>query len=160
MSMGWELVPLIAPVVALLAGFAIGRSTGKSVARIRELGAQVEALGKDCEQAAGELAAAKAEIERGQRELESYRSRVTDHFAGTSEHFRDLSLRYRALFDHLSQGARSLCPDGSPGLEGGPEAPLLSTEAQASDAASPSPGGAEPPAEASATGGKPAPSET
>jgi uncharacterized membrane-anchored protein YhcB (DUF1043 family) len=136
--MGWELTPYLVPLFALAVGVVIGRLTGRRAARVRELGAQVETLNKESERAAGELAAAKAEIGRRRKELEDYRTRVSDHFAGTSERFRDLSLRYRALFDHLSEGARGLCPDGFPALEGGPEAKALPAEPEAA-------GGDQPP---------------
>ncbi len=41
----------------------------------------------------------------------AYRDRVSRHFERTSDLVRDLTLQYRAVYDHLSDGARELCPD-------------------------------------------------
>jgi uncharacterized membrane-anchored protein YhcB (DUF1043 family) len=45
-------------------------------------------------------------------ELQEYREQVTEHFSATSDLFQTLTEQYRALYDHLSHGARDLCsPD-------------------------------------------------
>lgn len=102
----------------LVAGWLLGRFSGRSAAQSRELAARVETLRKECEFATAELAAAKAQIAHERSEQEQYRTRVSDHFAGASERFRDLSLQYRSLFEHLSEGARALCGDSFAALEG------------------------------------------
>jgi len=104
--------------VGLVVGWLIGRFSGSSAARARELAARVETLRKECEHASAELGAAKTQLTHERFEREQYRTRVSDHFAGASERFRDLGLQYRSLFDHLSEGARELCGDSFAALEG------------------------------------------
>ena len=48
-----------------------------------------------------------------------YRGKVADHFAGTSERLRELTLQYRAIYNHLAEGAGELCPESFEKLEGG-----------------------------------------
>jgi uncharacterized membrane-anchored protein YhcB (DUF1043 family) len=50
---------------------------------------------------------------------------VSEHFGDTSRLLRDLTLQYRSVYEHLSEGARALCAEGSLTLEGLPESPLL-----------------------------------
>jgi uncharacterized membrane-anchored protein YhcB (DUF1043 family) len=73
-----------------------------------------------------ELERARAEIREGQKELErtregheTYRGKVADHFVGTSERLRELTFQYRAIYNHLAEGAGELCPEGFQKLEGG-----------------------------------------
>ena len=113
------LIQLLAMLaVGLVVGWLIGRFSGSSAARTRELAARVETLRKECEHASAELGAAKTQLAHERFEREQYRTRVSDHFAGASERFRDLGLQYRSLFDHLSEGARELCGDSFAALEG------------------------------------------
>ena len=65
------------------------------------------------------------EIERANSEREEYGSRVVEHFSGTSELMRDLTVQYRAVYDQLTQGATSLCPEGSVGLQDGLQPEML-----------------------------------
>jgi uncharacterized membrane-anchored protein YhcB (DUF1043 family) len=129
-TVGYVLVLLVA---ALLGGWLVGRFTGRAATRARDLAAEVEALRKECELSADELAAARAQIERARAELEQYRARVSTHFAGASDRFRDLSLQYRSLFDHLSEGARSLCGGEFTALDDGPAAGALAAKTSAPD---------------------------
>ncbi|HEY5658086.1 MAG TPA: DUF1043 family protein [Myxococcota bacterium] len=110
-----------AAAIGLAAGFVVGRRTGRSAERIRELEAHVERLEKQREQALAELAAAREMLRRKQEELDAYRGRVAEHFAGTSELLRDLTHRYRSVYAHLTAGASELCPEGFVGLEEGLE---------------------------------------
>lgn len=110
---------IIAAFVLLGGGFAVGRLTGSSQAGIRELKGKLETAQKERELAQGSLEAAKAEIARVESEREEYGSRVVDHFSATSELMRDLTVQYRAVYDQLTRGATSLCPDGSVGLQDG-----------------------------------------
>lgn len=97
-----------------LIGLALGRASNKAERRIRELETDLEA--------------ARADHDR-------YRGDVSAHFGRTSELFRDMTLQYRAVYEHLADGARTLCPDKTDVLPaGGPEA-LLSGAASASAAA-------------------------
>lgn len=127
----WQQIALYAaPVVALVLGLVLGRRTGAG-ARVGELEGRCEELGKDLERARAEVRAGVEALERTREELEGYRGRVTEHFAGTSDLLRDLTLQYRAVYDHLAEGARELCPEGFPGLEGGAELARLEREAGA-----------------------------
>lgn len=46
-----------------------------------------------------------------QEELGQYRKDVTQHFVQTSSLVNDMTESYRAVFDHLSHGAKQLCGD-------------------------------------------------
>ena len=71
--------------------------------------------------------AAKLEVEltEARRQTDVYRAQVEKHFERTSDLFRDLTDQYSALYGHLAEGARALCPDGSPALGLGLNDPLL-----------------------------------
>ena len=102
----------------LAAGFLLGRSTGAQRRRVRE-------LEKDLRLASVRLEGAAEELKRSEQQLEDYRNQVVAHFAGTGEKLRDLTLQYRAVWEHLGEGARALCPEGSLRLFGGLEALAL-----------------------------------
>lgn len=114
--------PLLIVVALLLVGggfligLALGRSSSKLEARVREL--------------EGELAESHASLAR-------YREEVGGHFGKTSDLLRDLTLQYRAVYDHLAEGARSLCPDLSNGLPAGGVERLLAEQSETRGAASP-----------------------
>jgi uncharacterized membrane-anchored protein YhcB (DUF1043 family) len=79
--------------IGLLAGIGLGRRAGRGAAkRARDLEDQ--------------LMAAEDEMKR-------YRAQVSDHFSETSKLLRDLTLQYRNVYEHLADGARTLCPDGA-----------------------------------------------
>jgi uncharacterized membrane-anchored protein YhcB (DUF1043 family) len=42
-----------------------------------------------------------------------YRGQVSEHFGETSRRLRDLTLQYKSVYEHLADGARTLCPEGS-----------------------------------------------
>ena len=110
-------------------GFGLGLRASAARARARQLEGQLEDLQKEHERA-------HAEIQAGREELERYRGKVADHFAGTSERLRELTLQYRAIYNHLSEGAGELCPEGFEKLEGGLGLDALPEE---SDAPNPEP---------------------
>jgi len=58
--------------------------------------------------------AAKLEDELAhlKQDFEGYRGKVDAHFLETSELFQDMTERYRAVYEHLATGARSLCSEG------------------------------------------------
>ena len=148
---------VFAAFVALVAGFLIGRRTGKARERIGELESQLEVVGKERElaqasvvaakeetkrvqtelRAVGQerdlaqasVVAAKEEIERVETELREYRTDVVEHFTGTSGLLRDLTVQYRSVYDHLTKGATSLCPEGSVSLLEGLQSERLPEEA-------------------------------
>lgn len=53
----------------------------------------------------------REELAREKEEFERYRGRVDDHFVKTSELFQDMTRQYGALYQHLADGAQSLCSD-------------------------------------------------
>jgi hypothetical protein len=77
------------------------------------------------------------ELLKARGRLEEHRDQVVKHFEQTSDLFRDLTEDYTALYAHLAQGARDLCPDRVPAIGGGFAGPLLEGP--------PEPGEVEPP---------------
>lgn len=75
---------------------------------------------------AARLRELEQELEEARRELASYRERVAGHFTETSKHLRDLALQYRTVYEHLADGARTLCPDAAVPIEAGLPSSLLS----------------------------------
>ena len=53
------------------------------------------------------------QIERAQADHAQYRTQVSQHFVETSRRLHDLTLQYRSVYEHLADGARTLCPEGS-----------------------------------------------
>lgn len=43
----------------------------------------------------------------------TYRSQVSGHFVETSRRLHDLTLQYKSVYEHLADGARTLCPEGA-----------------------------------------------
>jgi uncharacterized membrane-anchored protein YhcB (DUF1043 family) len=121
---------IVAAAAVLVVGFLVGRRSGSPRARIRELAAQLESANKQRELAQASVEAAKAEVARVKTQLEDYRGEVVEHFTGTSGMLRDLTLQYRAVYDHLTKGATSLCPEGSVGLPEGLDPEKLAQGAQ------------------------------
>ena len=62
------------------------------------------------------VALLEAELARARSEHRSYRERVTDHFRTTSDLVANMTASYKAVYDHLAQGARSLS-DGQSTIE-------------------------------------------
>jgi uncharacterized membrane-anchored protein YhcB (DUF1043 family) len=79
--------------LGLLVGILFGRRAGRTAAR----------RARDLED---QLVAAEDEMKR-------YRAQVSEHFSETSTLLRDLTLQYRNVYEHLADGARTLCPDGA-----------------------------------------------
>ena len=61
---------------------------------------------------------------------------MVEHFTGTSGLLRDLTVQYRSVYDHLTKGATSLCPEGSVDLLEGLQSERLLEEAGPSSATS------------------------
>lgn len=97
-----------------LVGLALGRSNSKLEARCREL---------------------ESALEQSQATHAKYREEVGSHFGKTSELLRDLTLQYRAVYEHLAEGAQTLCPDLATGLPAGGVAGLLAEASEAEAAA-------------------------
>jgi uncharacterized membrane-anchored protein YhcB (DUF1043 family) len=135
-TLNWMQVALVAfPLVAFAVGILIGRRTGADAERARTLAAELEGQRAAIERVQGEKLALEAELRRAHDAAEGYRSQVTEHFYGTSEQLRALTLRYRELFVHLADGARTLCPEASSALEAGLQPPALSSDASPVDPA-------------------------
>jgi len=77
-------------VVGLLAGALLARLLLPSRRRLREL---VSAL------------------DEARTELVTYRANVSDHFEKTSELVATMTASYKAVYDHLAVGARTLCQE-------------------------------------------------
>ena len=146
-----SLFPVVAAGVALVAlgaGIVIGRRTGDAHARAKELEAQLETSAKEREFARTETEAARHETARIRSEFDDYRAEVVDHFTGTSGLLRALTLQYRAVYEHLTDGATTLCPEGSIDLLEGELAdrlPLASRGSISKPPAAPEPNAAAPP---------------
>jgi len=118
-------VGIAAAVVALLAGIAVGRAGRRREARrIGEL--EVRLAERDGRIAQLESARNEAQHRRDEAEqradeardrLAGYESQVADHFTRTSDLLREMTLQYRAIYEHLAEGARSLCDDEGLRLE-------------------------------------------
>jgi len=133
MSSNWEIVLYLAPFAALIAGFALGRLTAQGAVQARRLQAELEGALKDGERARAELAASR-------EEQAAYRGQVSDHMVGTVDRLRDLALQYRAVYDHLAEGAQDLCPERFAAIQNPMDTDLLTEAAGASagpDAADP-----------------------
>ena len=118
----------------LAAGLAVGFGLGllqnrRNAQRAHDLAARLEQVGKERELARQELDAARDALRHRTKDYDAYRGKVTDHFAGTSDRLRELAIQYRAVYQHLAEGASALCPEGFQGLAGGLE--LLAPQSEA-----------------------------
>jgi uncharacterized membrane-anchored protein YhcB (DUF1043 family) len=151
-------------LAGVVLGLLLGRRTSAARARARQLEDQLEHLQKEHERAQAEIQAGREELEQAQAEirtgrdalesaqaeiregrdelqrtregLESYRGKVTDHFVGTSERLRELTFQYRAIYNHLAEGAGELCPEGFQQLDGGLGLDALPEESEAPESES------------------------
>ena len=116
----WQPFHLVALALAAFAGWAVGFTAARRsvrAARLREL---------------------EQELEDARRELANYREQVAGHFTETSKHLRDLALQYRTVYEHLADGARTLCPEAAVPIEAGLPGALLA-ETSAPDSSDPEP---------------------
>ena len=87
----------------------------------------------------------EGELRQAQEDLAGYQDQVAKHFVQTSDLFGDLTRQYTAVWDHLAEGARSLCAEGAPAIgRGFTDAPVLLTK---TPGLSDEPIATEPPAE-------------
>lgn len=101
----WIVGGVLLALALVAAAFALGRRTGRRARHVRELESRLEVTAQ--------------ERERIEHELRGYRERVAAHFSETSERLHELTTQYRAVYDHLAQGASELCPESFEKLEGG-----------------------------------------
>jgi uncharacterized membrane-anchored protein YhcB (DUF1043 family) len=130
MSSNWEIVLYLAPFAGLLVGFGLGRLTAPGAAQARRLQAELEGALKDGERVGAELAASR-------EEQAVYRGQVSDHMVGTVDRLRDLALQYRAVYDHLAEGAQDLCPERFAAIQDPMDTDLLTEGFAGPDAAEP-----------------------
>ncbi len=84
-------IAAVALVAMFLVGLAIGRASARRTAdRARDL---------------------EDRLQLAEEEMNQYRAQVSDHFSDTSKLLRDLTLQYRTVYEHLADGARTLCPE-------------------------------------------------
>jgi uncharacterized membrane-anchored protein YhcB (DUF1043 family) len=93
---------LLSPAVWLVAAIALGIG----VLLGRSLG------GGSARREAERARALQEQLEQAQAEQARYRAQVSDHFVETSRRLRDLTTQYKAVYEHLADGARALCPEG------------------------------------------------
>ena len=110
MDLGNPLPIILVSAGAAIAGLLVGRVSARAAAqRCREL---------------------QAELAASQAALGQYRSEVAAHFSQTSELLRAMTHHYRTVYEHLAEGARTLCPDHVTSLGAGLELALLPEETQ------------------------------
>lgn len=116
-------------LLVLLGTFLIGLGAGIFLRRsgVRSARAEAERLGVDLTEIRSQLAAAEDALRSARRELEEQRAAVAKHFERTSDLFRELTRQYTALYSHLAEGARELCPEQRIPLGVGFSEPLLAS---------------------------------
>ena len=114
-------------LLVLLGTFLIGLGTGVFLRRggVRSARAEAERLGRDLGTVRTQLAGAEDALRGARQALEEQRAAVSKHFERTSDLFRELTRQYTALYSHLAEGARDLCPDQRIPLGVGFSEPLI-----------------------------------
>ncbi|MFQ5514096.1 MAG: YhcB family protein [Myxococcota bacterium] len=100
--LGLEPPELLAAASLFVAGILLGVWTAR-----RDGGARVR------------VRALEAELAQAHERLARYRDQVEKHFSQTSDLFAELTRQYTAVWDHLADGARELCPERSLALARG-----------------------------------------
>jgi len=129
-----------AGLVVAVAAFLVGRLTGKGANRRRELEEQLADAQEETSRVAAEMEDLLEQLTAAREEHAAYRLNVVDHFSGTSDLLRDLTVQYRSVYEHLTKGASTLCPEGFVGLTEGlpvPEIAEPSTELERDEEAAP-----------------------
>jgi hypothetical protein len=131
-DLGWG----IAAVGAALTVGAYFLGRWKSEEKARTLESDLKVTCDELEHTVMEVEGLRRKLSDAQSEYDDYRMNVVEHFSGTSDLLRDLTVQYRSVYEHLTKGASTLCPEGFVGLtEGLPKpqlaslAPDLETEA-------------------------------
>jgi hypothetical protein len=115
----------VAGLMMAVAAFMLGRRTSASISRQLELEAEVSNAHREQARSEAEAERLRNELDAGRQEYDEYRLNVVDHFSGTSDLLRDLTGQYRAVYEHLTKGASTLCPEGFVGLTEGLPPPQL-----------------------------------
>jgi uncharacterized membrane-anchored protein YhcB (DUF1043 family) len=117
---------LVAAGIALAAAaFFVGRSTGAGANRRRELEEQLADAQEELARAAADAEDLLEQLGKARDEHSAYRLNVMEHFSGTSDLLRDLTVQYRSVYEHLTKGASTLCPEGFVALTQGLPVPQI-----------------------------------
>ena len=136
--------------VVAAAAFFIGRLTGSGAARRRALESQLASAHDELSRFALEVEELRDQLHAAREEHAAYRLSVVEHFSGTSELLRDLTVQYRSVYEHLTKGASTLCPEGFVGLtEGLPIPALAESKPKTEPESEPETSRSAPPAKAS-----------
>jgi uncharacterized membrane-anchored protein YhcB (DUF1043 family) len=118
------LIPAAAALAGLLLGALIARTRGRDRRRVEELEvrvaeregqiAQLEASRAELE---ARLGTAEEERDEATEQLADYQQQVVGHFSETSDLLKAMTLQYRNIYQHLAQGAETLCPEGALRIE-------------------------------------------
>lgn len=114
-----------AGLAVAVAGFFVGRVTGSGAKRRRELEERLATAHEELSRFAAEVEDLREQLRVAREEHEAYRLSVVDHFSGTSDLLRDLTVQYRSVYEHLTKGASTLCPEGFVGLTDGLPVPEI-----------------------------------
>lgn len=122
-NLGWE----VAAVGAVLgvAAYFVGR--WRSGERVRALEVELKGARGELEHTVLEVETLRGKLSSIEEEYDQYRLNVVDHFSGTSDLLRDLTVQYQSVYQHLTKGAATLCPEGFVGLTEGLAKPQLAS---------------------------------
>jgi uncharacterized membrane-anchored protein YhcB (DUF1043 family) len=125
--MGPDLVGYIvaAGFAVAIGAFFVGRVTGGGAIRRRELEEQLANAHEEISRLSADIDDLLEQLRAAREEHENYRLSVVDHFSGTSDLLRDLTVQYRSVYEHLTKGASTLCPEGFVGLTEGLPVPEI-----------------------------------
>jgi uncharacterized membrane-anchored protein YhcB (DUF1043 family) len=118
-----------AGIAVAVAAFLVGRLTGAGANRRRELEEQLADAQEEISRIAAEMEDLIEQLAAAREEHAAYRLNVVDHFSGTSDLLRDLTVQYRSVYEHLTKGASTLCPEGFVGLTEGLPVPEIAEPA-------------------------------
>ncbi len=114
-----------AGIAVAVAAFLVGRLTGGGANRRRELEEQLADAQEEASRVAAEMEDLGEQLAAVREEHATYRLNVLEHFSGTSDLLRDLTVQYRSVYEHLTKGASTLCPEGFVGLTEGLPVPEI-----------------------------------
>jgi uncharacterized membrane-anchored protein YhcB (DUF1043 family) len=122
-DLGWVIGAVGA--VFIVGAYFLGRWKSGEQARILE--SDLGVTRDELEHAILEAESLQGELRDAQAEYDLYRMNVLEHFSGTSDLLRDLTVQYRSVYQHLTKGASTLCPEGFVGLTEGLPKPQLAS---------------------------------
>ena len=122
-----------AGIAVAVAAFLVGRLTGGGANRRRELEEQLADAQEEASRVAAEMEDLVEQLAAARDEHAAYRLNVLEHFSGTSDLLRDLTVQYRSVYEHLTKGASTLCPEGFVGLTEGLPVPQIAEPSRVED---------------------------